>query len=409
MKIKRKVFLGMYFIVVCLLLLGTGKSVQAYSVNLNILNIPGPYGEIAVVAGTDIEVEFTVDDPDLELSKDDILRLVRVDDGFIIREKKRGKLLNGSISLKTKKKKSDGEVMVEYVHNDVIIASAPENRMIILADESELALLNRISALEAAVSVLGPSGPPGQIYPIGLISVTPYHKSCLINESGFHCDEKAKIHVAVPLNMEALFHVHNDISYQVEGEPVCCKDEDIEVTLNNLPLQGASGSEIRIDMIRHYEGNNYYLDFTLSPNNPYYSIDQPGGSFRLRAALVADAQVLFQMRADTVKEVETESLGIILEEAVIIDPYEQGATDTRVSVGIQNWGDLRTNYVVTVTDFSAPPNPVPPQVKALDTFEVATLVFDLHSDDGFYTGQQFKVRMIAPTGRPYDELVMTFP
>ena len=408
MKIKRKVFLGMYFIVVCLFLLGTGKSVQAYSVHLNILNIPGPYGEIAVVAGTDIEVEFEVGDPASELSKDDILRLVRVDDGFIIHEKKRGKLLSGSISLKTSREQSDGEVKVEYVHNDVIIASAPDNRMIIVANESELALLNRISALEAAVSVLGPSGPPGQIYPIGVISVTSYD-DCLINEWGYNCREKAIIHVGVPLNAEALFKVHNIVTIQVYGEPFPI-DEYIDVTLNNLPLQGAPGSEIFIHMVKHvpYTDNTYNLDFTLSPNNPYYGIDQAGGGFRLRASSVTDNQVLFEMgAAEKVSKVTTEGYGII--SGGVIDPYEQGATDTRVSVGIQNYGDLRTNYVLTLTDFSPPADQVPPQARVLDPGAVATLVFDLHSDGGFDTGQLFKVRMIAPTGRLYDELGMTFP
>jgi len=157
------------FTIVCLVFLGMALSVvhaQAYSVSLTVLNTSNGTGEIAVVAGTDIEVEFNVEDPNNELSKDDGIRMVRIDNGLKLYEKKRGHNLSGTVSLKTEKSQSNGNVKIEYIHNGSVIASCPSS-ILVVADQSELALLKRIVALEQTDPVPGPQGPQGDQGPMG--------------------------------------------------------------------------------------------------------------------------------------------------------------------------------------------------------------------------------------------------
>ncbi len=58
---------------------------QTYSITLNILNTPNENGQVVVIAGADIEVEFIIitDDDDNELSSNDIIRLVKLSTNYI--------------------------------------------------------------------------------------------------------------------------------------------------------------------------------------------------------------------------------------------------------------------------------------------------------------------------------------
>jgi len=173
------------FAATCLLISISGIShvhAQGYSVTLTVLNTASPTGEISIVEGTDIEVEFAVTDPVGELSKNDLIRLVRADTGCRIYEKKRGSLLNGSVSLRTKSSDDDddhaesgsscaniGPLKVQYVHNNAVHASAPATaQMVVYADQSEMLLLQRIIDLEQTDPVPGPQGPIGPQGPQGI-------------------------------------------------------------------------------------------------------------------------------------------------------------------------------------------------------------------------------------------------
>jgi hypothetical protein len=128
---------------------------QSYSVTLTILNSPTPTGDTSVVAGTDIEVEFAVVDPASELSKHDTIRLVRASDGSTLHQKQRGKLLGGSVSLPTTGGDCLGEVTVEYVHDGVVITTAPPgNPIMVLADAASQLLSERTAANEEAIEDL---------------------------------------------------------------------------------------------------------------------------------------------------------------------------------------------------------------------------------------------------------------
>jgi len=91
---------------------------QSYTVELSILNPPNENGQIVVIAGTDLEVEFLITDEYDELSKDDLIMLVKLETSEVISEKKRGNNLTGTLSLPTSSNqgKTDiGECVVQYV------------------------------------------------------------------------------------------------------------------------------------------------------------------------------------------------------------------------------------------------------------------------------------------------------
>ena len=65
------------FAAVCLIVMMSGMShvfASSYSVTLTVLNTAGSTGEISIVEGTDVEVEFAINDPVGELSKNDVIR-----------------------------------------------------------------------------------------------------------------------------------------------------------------------------------------------------------------------------------------------------------------------------------------------------------------------------------------------
>lgn len=127
--------------------------VQAATVSLNVLNTPNEAGDIVVVLGEDVEVEFTVVDPGGDLSKNDKIKLVRVDNGEKISSKKRGTSLTGTVSLKAKKNQALTTLEVKYIHDDVAQATAPEE-VLVVANEGTLALSEQIAILQNNLNIL---------------------------------------------------------------------------------------------------------------------------------------------------------------------------------------------------------------------------------------------------------------
>lgn len=127
---------------------------KAATVTLGVLNTPNEIGEIVIVKGDLIEVEFQVDDPNGELSKNDRIRLVRTDNNEVISKKKRGNSLAGNVSLKARSRWALSSLRVEYVHADAIVAIAPEE-ILVVGDDSTLALSEQIANLQIQINALG--------------------------------------------------------------------------------------------------------------------------------------------------------------------------------------------------------------------------------------------------------------
>ncbi|MCP4274484.1 MAG: collagen-like protein, partial [Gammaproteobacteria bacterium] len=164
-----KLFIAI-FIVVVTLVCNTAYATDDYTIELEILNEANTSGEIIVINGDDIEIQFTVSDPSGELSKDDVIQIRDLYTDKILQKKKRGKLDSmgvGNISLKTKKGKQNNQgsshIIVEYQskHHDHTVLSTSTMTVMVVADQIAVELLERVAALEAADPVPGPVGPAG--------------------------------------------------------------------------------------------------------------------------------------------------------------------------------------------------------------------------------------------------------
>ncbi len=119
------------------------------------------------------------------------------------------------------------------------------------------------------------------------------------------------------------------------------------------------------------------------------------------------SQMAISMNLDTVKVVSTESLGIIV--SADVQTFTSMTDDGTLEVDIQNYGDLETDYVVTVTN----PNTnivhaIPAQARILAPMEQATLKFDIHTAFNLDTTNQVLVQLKSHTGRLYDEVFVMF-
>ena len=123
---------------------------------------------------------------------------------------------------------------------------------------------------------------------------------------------------------------------------------------------------------------------------------------RLVSLVLANNVVTLELHLDTVKVVATESPGIIRE------AYVSGALDQLV-VEIQNIGDIRTDYMVTVTETPAHVARIPAQARVLEPAERATLEFDIVSSTGLEPDEELTVTLRSSTGRVYDQVVVPVP
>lgn len=157
MKISRKFNMMMGLFAILILGIATIASATP-KVTITVLNLPNEYGDIVVVRGNNVEVDLNVYDPLNESSNQDIIRLIRIDDGAIASEQRRGNELSGSRSLATQKTLVNpilGELQVQYVSSATNQVIATSDKNIFLVDnEAMVEINNRTTALENAVDTL---------------------------------------------------------------------------------------------------------------------------------------------------------------------------------------------------------------------------------------------------------------
>ena len=130
-------------------------------VELEILNPTDENGDIVVIAGEAVEVEFTVvQNGEGILTRWDRLQLVNVADGRIISQKWRGRHDNGTISLKVPQKKIPRDSMIQifvryksFFTGEIITTAANPDTpgytpLIALPEASIAELTTRVIALE---------------------------------------------------------------------------------------------------------------------------------------------------------------------------------------------------------------------------------------------------------------------
>jgi len=106
--------------------------------------------------------------------------------------------------------------------------------------------------------------------------------------------------------------------------------------------------------------------------------------------------------------VEYESPGGIL--GAYVEPFSSMSGDGLLAVAIKNFGDLRADYVVTVTDTSgAILAAIPAQARTLEPYSIETLLFfDLHGIYNVDAELALLVTLKSPTGKVYSTFSVAF-
>ena len=129
---------------------------QVPSIALTIQNQPDANGDIVVVLGDTVDVDFTVTESSpAQSNKKDRIRLVRTADDVVIDSVKRGDVLTGTRSLNLQGAIALGTLRVEYwsFTTDSVWAVAPDS-VTVAADLGGAELIARVSTLEALLASL---------------------------------------------------------------------------------------------------------------------------------------------------------------------------------------------------------------------------------------------------------------
>ena len=262
--------------------------------------------------------------------------------------------------------------------------------------------------LTGATGLQGEVGPPVDYRPWhglhgGLISTTDI-ENCLVNEDGYSCELATAIVVQASPGLLTAIDVVQAYTIQVDGEPVLV-ERIINIGITTSLLNGGPNYESQFYLALGEDN----LTFKLSQDQPFFSFDDSNLHLRFKVASLANHQFMLTMgNVASVKQISTESLGIIetVGGSVVGDKYH-------LLVDIQNFGDLKTNYVLTVfEDVDSGLCAYPPRVQIdsvwaqaviLAPAESAQLQFELSNSSGDYSSLgDLCIRLSSPTGRVYD-------
>jgi len=119
------------------------------------------------------------------------------------------------------------------------------------------------------------------------------------------------------------------------------------------------------------------------------------------------SMVALTIDIDTLKVVMTESPGIIVE--AWVKSFTAMSREGTMVVEVQNWGDLMTDYVVSVTNCNMNiVEAIPQQTLTLNVSEKDELNFDINTAFNLDTSNECLVQLKSPTGRVYDEVFVKF-
>ena len=237
--------------------------------------------------------------------------------------------------------------------------------------------------------------PNDKIYNARIAAVSDI-TDCLINEAGFNCDPKKVILIDV---LEGQLICFDAIS---PGPP----EEPITLEIEKLPSQNPLSSRDYRIKVKLYEGADV-LVFNVSPDDPVYARNNPKNRPLIRCELVTDWQIKFIMDVYDVRQVCTESLGVITDANIV--PYTESATETELKVSIKNYGDLKTTYMVTATGFGPSIEPVVAKSVTLEPGDSPTLTLPIRTVDTFAGQGPCLVTLKSPTARIYDSTTADFP
>lgn len=240
----------------------------------------------------------------------------------------------------------------------------------------------------------------------GLLSFSPDVVQCVLNAQGNNCKPMGMMVVGVVEEQRVSLQAVQIITIQVQGVPT-----EFEVvnalSFEMIPRVGSFETGV-FDIHIKIDNNTDIVEFDLSPDDPVFALDQPLVGLELNARLFDDAKVVLSMLGMTsVTQVDYDSLGILL--AAGVDGGNSTIRGALLTVDIQNYGDLPTNYLVTVTDLPDHIVPVNAKVMFLAQQSAGQLQFELRALAPLMGGETATVRLKSLTGRLYDEVSITLP
>ena len=152
---------------------------------------------------------------------------------------------------------------------------------------------------------------------------------------------------------------------------------------------------------------------TLSLDDPVYNTEfDPNCTpttcpLSLQARLASDSQLCLEVDESNVSMITTETTGIVksVEFGVLI----QGARGLDMFVTVDNYGDLASDYVVTVTELGPYFEPVPPFSVTLDSCTEVTHKFGIRSSKALTSANTCRVSVKSTYGKLLDSRIVHFP
>lgn len=234
-------------------------------------------------------------------------------------------------------------------------------------------------------------------------------EDCVTDEYGLGCSEKGLILINAPQGVQVAQQVVLTYLKLVGGVPTEV-EEAINIEIANTPriIQVPDGDttiplEVGREFIFDLSKGEDTLQFTLSVDNPFYGVQQAVGGFNLRAAIVADTQVMLTiMNVTSIKNISTESVGGIDETSL--------CGENQLHVSTTNYGDLKTDYIVSVTGDINIMQPVTAQTTVLEVAQTGNIIFDLktHEHSSFSDGYPLTIKLSSPTGRLYEQVIINY-
>ena len=123
---------------------------------------------------------------------------------------------------------------------------------------------------------------------------------------------------------------------------------------------------------------------------------------------INNSLVTLTMDSGPIKTIETESDGEIV--SATLEKYTCFSEDGLLKVQIKNTGDLKADYIVTVTKGTMNVlSEMPAQAKTLEPLEEAELKFNVWTYRGnLETSNDYLIRLTSPTGKLYQEQLLRF-
>jgi hypothetical protein len=236
----------------------------------------------------------------------------------------------------------------------------------------------------------------------GLVGFTEVFEDCEVDEYGMDCEWRSAIAVAVPEGEEVFMEVLEP------GPP----EQTYTIRVRKEARAGVPAVrafDVEVEVVKGEET----LTFTVAPDHPLYSsIDDEGPTYpiKIRADLVTDNLVkLFVDDLVSVKVIKTEAVGAII--AAYVEPYPADARTAVLRVEFGNYGDLKSDYVVTVTDCPAHVAPVVAQRATLEPYEEDAFAFTIRTTEPLTGDETCTVTLRSTTGRLYTDppVMVDFP